>query len=88
MTPSLGTWIWHGCGPKKTKKKKKKERKKREKKKKKEKKKLIKEKKIYKLQKKTGSEGDRCVWGDRLGVWDWHRHTVVHGVDGQWGTAV
>ena len=31
--------------------------------------------------------------GDRWGggwtwVWDWHMHTVVHGVDGQWGPAV
>ena len=23
-----------------------------------------------------------------LGVWNWHMHTVVYGMDGQWGTSV
>ena len=25
---------------------------------------------------------------DGLGVWDWHRHTEVHGMIDQWGPAV
>ena len=27
-------------------------------------------------------------WGDGLGVWDWHLHTVVYGMTGQRGPAV
>ena len=27
--------------------------------------------------------GERC-----LGVWDWHMHTTVYGMDGHWGPAV
>ena len=26
-------------------------------------------------------------WGDSLGVWDWHMHTEVYGMIGQWGPA-
>jgi len=43
------------------------------------------------------TKGDR--WGDRVGggpagggdglaVWDWHMHTEVFGMTGQWGPAV
>ena len=27
-------------------------------------------------------------WGEGLGAWDWHMHTRVYGMDGQWGPAV
>jgi len=33
------------------------------------------------LPKGTGSRGGR----DGLGVWDWHMHTEVYGMIGQWG---
>ena len=35
------------------------------------------------------TKGER--WGDgraRLGVWDWHEHNEVHGMNGQQGPAV
>jgi len=35
------------------------------------------------------TKGDRCRGGrDRLGVWDWHRHTEVYGMTGQRGPAI
>ena len=34
------------------------------------------------------TKGDRWVGGrDGLGVWDWHTHTEVYGMTGQWGPA-
>ena len=35
------------------------------------------------LPKETGGGGR-----DELGVWDWHTHTEVYGMIGQWGPAV
>ena len=32
-------------------------------------------------------KGDRCGRRDELGVWDWHMHTEVYGMIGQWGPA-
>ena len=31
----------------------------------------------------------RKMWGGRdgLGVWNWHKHSIVYGIDGQWGPA-
>ena len=36
------------------------------------------------------TNGDRWGWGGRDGmrIWDWHVHTEVYGVIGQWGPAV
>ena len=34
------------------------------------------------------TEGDRLWRRGELGIWDWHMHTVVNGMDGQWGPAV
>ena len=30
------------------------------------------------------TKGDRLQGRDRLGVWDWHTHTEVYGIIGQW----
>ena len=38
------------------------------------------------FEKRMVPKGDRLV-GDRLGVWDWHMHTEVYGMTGQWGPA-
>ena len=29
-----------------------------------------------------------CVGGNGLGLWDWHMHTTVYGMDGQWRPAI
>ena len=36
----------------------------------------------------SGFQRGEVVGRDGLGVWDWHIHTVVYGMIGQWGTAL
>ena len=47
---------------------------------------------IYKIEtnSKTWKTNQRrqVVGRDELGVWDWHMHTIVYGIDGQWGPYV
>ena len=37
--------------------------------------------------KRMVTEGERCMGRDRWGFWDWHMHSIVCGMDGQWGPA-
>ena len=34
-----------------------------------------------------GYQKEKTGGRDRLGVWDWHNHTIIYGMDGQWGPA-
>ena len=41
------------------------------------------------LRTETDSQTEKLMGGrDGLGVWDWHMHTEVYGMIGQWGPAV
>ena len=44
--------------------------------------KFTKQREIHRHREQKGMMGRR----DGLGVWDWHVHTELHGMTGQWGT--
>ena len=34
------------------------------------------------------TKGDKWGGRDGLGLWDWHMHTEIYGIIGQWGLAI
>ena len=46
------------------------------------------QKQTHRLCKQTSGYARGQVRRDDLGVWDWHMHSVLYRMTGQWGTAV
>ena len=50
---------------------------------------FTKQKQTHRLQKQIyGHQSGQVAGRDGLGVWGWHMHTIVYGMDGQWESAV